>query len=123
MTMRPSPRPSSPVLVQAGTPKRASLVGCLGLVEPGLGLLVQRQHLPVLPGPCLARWCVQAELCLVRSPWSSWPECRLPLTVGGALWSCHPTPPPTAPLLPVCPVAAASSCFSHQDQNKGDRFN
>lgn len=98
---RPSPQPSSPVQVQAGTPRRASLVWCLGLVEPGLGLSVQRQHLPVLPSPYLARWCVQAELCLVRSPWSSWPECRLPPTVGGALWSCHRPPPPRDPT-PAC---------------------
>lgn len=98
---RLSPRPSSPVQVQAGTPRRASLVGCLGLVEPGLGLPVQRQLLPVLPGPYLARWCVQAELCLVRSPWSSWPECRLPPAVGGALQSCrHPLCNPTPTCLP-----------------------
>ena len=99
---RPSTRPSSPVQVQARTPRRASLVGCLGLLEPGLGLPVQRQHLPVLPGPYLARWCVQAELCLVRSPWSYWPECRLPPAVGGALRSCrHPPPPPRDPT-PAC---------------------
>lgn len=54
-------------------------------------------------GPYLARWCVQAELCLVRSPWSSWPECRLPPTVGGALWSCHRAPRP-------------HSCLSAQQQ-------
>lgn len=60
----------------------------------------------MLPGPYLARWCVQAELCLVRRPWSSWPECRLPPAVGGALRSCCCPPPP-----PRDPTPAPSHAF------------
>lgn len=109
--------PSSPVQVQAGTPQEGIASRVSGAGGAWSGLPVQRQLLPVLPGPYLARWCVQAELCLVRSPWSSWPECRLPPSSG---WSFAVLPPP--PLQPHSYLSAQRQ-LPPQDQNKWDRFN